>query len=226
VALLARHLAAGRVRLQEARAETDPGRRAAAARQAVEAFSAAIAIDAAEASLWGGRAGRGPPSSGDRDAAKRDLAEAKRLQPGDDWSDLEKQVRAVIFDLDGTLADTLGDIHASLNHALAVSGLAPVGRATARRESIGGGVSRLIERIVDDAGQRGRVEASFPRHHYAEHLLDVTTLYPGGARGAPGAAGAADGRPLQQARSHDRKIVEGLAIAEFFRPSSAAIRCR
>jgi len=57
------------------------------------------------------------------------------------------QVRAVLFDLDGTLLDTAADIAAALNAALAEQQAAPF--ATERvRELIGRGAPMLIERVV------------------------------------------------------------------------------
>ena len=91
--LLARHVETGRARLKEARAETSPERRAGLARQAVEALSAAIAIEAGEAAVWADRA-EANLLLGPRDAARRDLAEARRLQPDGNWSNLEKRCSA------------------------------------------------------------------------------------------------------------------------------------
>jgi hypothetical protein len=52
-------------------------------------------------------------------------------------------VRALAFDLDGTLVDTAPDIAAALNHALAVAGLPPVAAALSRTW-IGDGPDALI----------------------------------------------------------------------------------
>ena len=60
-----------------------------------------------------------------------------------------KPCRAVVFDLDGTLVDTIEDIHASMAHALGAAGLAPAPRERVLG-AVGGGVARLIERLVPD----------------------------------------------------------------------------
>ncbi len=86
---------------------------------------------------------------------------------------------AVIFDLDGTLADTLDDITASVNVAIAEVGLGPVdcGRV---RACVGDGLPALIARVVvgADEATQARVMATF-RAHYRRHLLDSTRLYDG-----------------------------------------------
>jgi len=55
-----------------------------------------------------------------------------------------------IFDLDGTLLDTLGDLAASTNYALRHFGL-PERSIDEVRQFVGNGVRKLIERAV--AGQ-------------------------------------------------------------------------
>jgi phosphoglycolate phosphatase len=85
----------------------------------------------------------------------------------------------VIFDLDGTLADSLGDIAAAMNRALRAHGL-PVHPVSAYRTLVGEGVRRLVERALPP-----RTEAmcdsvlDMYQADYAEHLLDETRLFPG-----------------------------------------------
>lgn len=57
------------------------------------------------------------------------------------------QVRAVIFDLDGTLVDSAPDIHWAVNEVLEMDGLAPLSLETVRG-FVGGGVPLLIERVM------------------------------------------------------------------------------
>jgi len=87
-------------------------------------------------------------------------------------------VRAVLFDLDGTLVDSLDDIAAALARALADVGLPEPPRDAVRRW-IGGGARDLISRaaggrteVVDDA------LAAFRRHYAADPVIH-TRLYPG-----------------------------------------------
>ena len=55
----------------------------------------------------------------------------------------------VIFDLDGTLLNTLDDLAAACNHALSVQGL-PVHETEKFRYFVGNGIPKLIERILPE----------------------------------------------------------------------------
>ena len=61
---------------------------------------------------------------------------------------------AVIFDLDGTLLDTLGDLAASTNRALAHFGL-PQRSLEEVRQFVGNGVEKLIRRAVPTGTSEG-----------------------------------------------------------------------
>jgi len=86
---------------------------------------------------------------------------------------------AVIFDLDGTLADTLRDIAVSANEALRRMGV-PEHPLDAYRYFVGDGVAMLAERALP-ADARARVPefASAFDLAYREHYLDTTRLYDG-----------------------------------------------
>ena len=88
--------------------------------------------------------------------------------------------RAVIFDLDGTLADSLADIMASTNACLAQAGL-PTHDAAAIRGFVGGGIGVLVERALGSHATPERIESLLAaiRSHYAEHCTDETRLYDG-----------------------------------------------
>ena len=85
----------------------------------------------------------------------------------------------VIFDLDGTLADTLGDIEAAMNRALLERGLPLRGRDEYRR-FVGDGVDWLARRVLPAAEQH-RVDELVEafRMHYEGHLLDGTRAFAG-----------------------------------------------
>lgn len=88
--------------------------------------------------------------------------------------------RAVIFDLDGTLLNTLGDLTAAVNHGLAACGLPPHTEAEVRTY-VGDGVKELIARACPaDAGEATRaavLAAYLP--YYAAHNRDATAPYEG-----------------------------------------------
>ena len=85
-----------------------------------------------------------------------------------------------IFDLDGTLLDTLQDLANSVNYALRQYGL-PEHSLDDVRRFVGNGVRLLMERAVPDGAQHPQFETVFAtfRQHYMEHSLDTTRPYDG-----------------------------------------------
>lgn len=85
-----------------------------------------------------------------------------------------------IFDLDGTLLDTLGDLAASVNYAMRTHGM-PEHTVDEVRLFVGNGVRRLMERAVPGGAAHPAFEAAFAtfRRHYMEHSLDTTRPYEG-----------------------------------------------
>lgn len=89
-------------------------------------------------------------------------------------------MKAVVFDLDGTLLDTLQDLYESTNYALMEMGM-PLRRLDEVRHFVGNGVRRLIERAVPEQTDEARLETCFAhfQRHYLRHCQDHTRLYPG-----------------------------------------------
>lgn len=85
-----------------------------------------------------------------------------------------------IFDLDGTLLDTLGDLAASVNYALRTHGM-PEHSLDDVRRFVGNGVRKLMERAIPDGAANADFEATFAtfREYYMLHALDTTRLYDG-----------------------------------------------
>ena len=85
-----------------------------------------------------------------------------------------------IFDLDGTLLDTLGDLAASVNYALRTHGM-PEHTIDDVRRFVGNGVRKLMERAVPDGTVNPLFDEAFAtfRQHYMEHSLDTTRPYDG-----------------------------------------------
>jgi phosphoglycolate phosphatase len=85
-----------------------------------------------------------------------------------------------IFDLDGTLLDTLADLAASCNYALRTHGM-PEHSIDDVRRFVGNGVRKLMERAVPDGAANPDFEATFAtfREYYMLHSLDTTKPYPG-----------------------------------------------
>lgn len=86
----------------------------------------------------------------------------------------------IIFDLDGTLLNTIGDLAAAGNHALKALGF-PTHAAEAYCRFVGNGIPKLIERMCPE----GSDEETLRRAHkifseyYGVHKSDLTRPYPG-----------------------------------------------
>ncbi len=90
--------------------------------------------------------------------------------------------RLVIFDLDGTLLNTIADLGNSANHTLAELGL-PQHTLDEYRLMVGNGMRKLIQRAIpadkaDDDTFVDSTLASFLKY-YAEHIDLYTRPYPG-----------------------------------------------
>jgi phosphoglycolate phosphatase len=90
------------------------------------------------------------------------------------------QVRALIFDLDGTLIDSKRDLIHSVNAMLAEMGRATLGEETISGY-IGHGAPVLVTRALGaSAPEQERQHAlQFFLRYYEEHKLDSTCAYPG-----------------------------------------------
>ena len=85
-----------------------------------------------------------------------------------------------VFDLDGTLLDTLGDLTASVNHALRWAGM-PERTIEEIRWFVGNGVKKLMERAIPDGMNNPHFDEVYQefRDHYLHHGQDTTVPYPG-----------------------------------------------
>ena len=85
-----------------------------------------------------------------------------------------------IFDLDGTLLSTLGDLAASCNYALRTNGM-PERTLDEVRRFVGNGVKKLMERATPDGLQNPLFDKTLAdfRQHYMKHNLDTTCPYEG-----------------------------------------------
>ena len=90
------------------------------------------------------------------------------------------RIKAVLWDLDGTLLDTLDDLTASVNAALATCGM-PARTREEVRAFVGNGIRRLMERAVPDGAQNPAFQAAYDAFvaHYAAHSQDHTRPYEG-----------------------------------------------
>lgn len=88
--------------------------------------------------------------------------------------------KTIIFDLDGTLLNTLADLHTSVNYALCLHRMKKRSKEEVRH-FLGNGVRRLIELSVPNGTSSKDIEDTLNdfRRHYLKHSLDCTAPYDG-----------------------------------------------
>jgi phosphoglycolate phosphatase len=131
------------------------------------------------------------------------------------------RLRAVVFDLDGTLVDSAPDLHAAANAFLAERGHGPLDLPTIT-SFVGNGVPVLLERVLRAAGEAAdseAVAAALPRFNalYGDAPSALSRLYPGvgEALGALRDAGLALGICTNKPEGPARRVVADLGLGEF-----------
>ena len=91
-----------------------------------------------------------------------------------------REYKTYVFDLDGTLLNTINDLAASVNFALKEYGMSQH-TVDEVRNFVGNGVKKLMERAVPDGLDNPLFEDAYAtfKKHYLEHGLDTTKPYPG-----------------------------------------------
>ena len=91
-----------------------------------------------------------------------------------------KEFNTYIFDLDGTLLDTLQDLTDSTNYALRQSCM-PEHSIDEIRRFVGNGVKKLMELAIPDGLDNPKFEETYElfRQHYLTNSLHTTQPYPG-----------------------------------------------
>lgn len=136
----------------------------------------------------------------------------------------------IVFDLDGTLLNTLDDLADATNFALATYGLHKRTREEVRA-FVGNGVAKLIERAVGENRQtdKDRVLAVF-REYYAAHCADKTAPYEGivsllkALRERGARAAVLSNKPDAAVKSLSASYFEGLLQAAVGENEAAGIR--
>jgi phosphoglycolate phosphatase len=127
-----------------------------------------------------------------------------------------------VFDLDGTLADTVHDLVATLNVVLDREGL-PHLPLESGREMIGAGARALIERGLEAAGREVTPDRLDELHrfflaHYTANLCVHTRLFPGALGALDRLAGAGFRLAVCTNKYEDLSValLDGLGIADRF----------
>ena len=103
-------------------------------------------------------------------------------QGGQNWGATIHRA-TIVFDLDGTIADTAADLIDAANAALIAEGFRPA-RADVIRRGVGYGARTMLDHALSSSGQSAD-GAQFGRlterlvQHYEEHIANKTRLFPG-----------------------------------------------
>jgi phosphoglycolate phosphatase len=132
---------------------------------------------------------------------------------------LGRPLRLLVFDLDGTLVDSVRDLATAVNEALerAAPGTPPLSLAEVRA-FVGEGARVLVERSLKRARVDRTVDELLPLflETYRRHLLDTTRLYPGVSEALDRMRGLMLAVLTNKPGDLSRRILEGLGVASRF----------
>ena len=130
-----------------------------------------------------------------------------------DW----KQVRLLVFDLDGTLVDSKQDLALSVNAMRAEMGLAPL-PLDLIASYVGHGVTLLVRRSLGTHATSENVEKglAFFLAYYRDHMLDHTAPYPGVAEALEKLGGHKMAVLTNKPVNFSREMLTRLGFASYF----------
>lgn len=129
----------------------------------------------------------------------------------------------VLFDLDGTLVDTAGDLAAAMNYALRAAGHAPAPLASVRH-LVGHGARAMLTQGFIETGARAPTAAELDAHvavfleFYMAHIADTSRPFPGAVDAIEAilSDGAAVAICTNKREAWARALIEALALTPYF----------
>lgn len=130
-----------------------------------------------------------------------------------DW----KQVRLLVFDLDGTLVDSKQDLALSVNAMRKEMGLAPL-TLELISSYVGHGVTLLVRRSLEAQATDENVEKglAFFLDYYRQHMLDNTAPYPGVSEALEKLRGHKMAVLTNKPVNFSREMISRLGFAPYF----------
>lgn len=126
------------------------------------------------------------------------------------------EASGLVFDLDGTLADTFSDLAASVNYVRGLRGLEPLALEEVKNH-VGYGVRNLISQCVPCEYDELDSMVRLFRDYYSEHLLDHTHLYPGTLEALKALEGIPKAVLSNKPEAQTKAIVTGLGLSPYFK---------
>ncbi len=127
-------------------------------------------------------------------------------------------MKLIIFDLDGTVLDTLADLTAALNFALQKNGM-PQRTLPEVRSFVGNGIRKLIERGVPAGTAPEAVDAVHADFtaYYGAHCMDATAPYSGVREAIAALRAAGYNTALVSNKTDDavQKLISGMFPGDF-----------
>ncbi|HKW89184.1 MAG TPA: HAD-IA family hydrolase [Candidatus Acidoferrales bacterium] len=127
-------------------------------------------------------------------------------------------VKAVVFDLDGTLIDSKKDLALAMNATLKHLGRKEI-EAERIYSYVGGGVQLLVKRALAEGTTEEEIERgmAYFLEYYKAHMLDNTIPYPGVREALDNLAGRELAVLTNKPVNFSKAILNGLGMARYFR---------
>jgi phosphoglycolate phosphatase len=121
----------------------------------------------------------------------------------------------LIYDLDGTLVDSLGDIASSVNSVREDNGLEHLSLKQIR-SYLGSGVNALISKAIPDKSEKVKQNVDGFKYYYKRRMLDNTVMFSGVKEMLESLKDKKKAILTNKNEVYAKEIVEKLGIADYF----------
>jgi phosphoglycolate phosphatase len=125
-------------------------------------------------------------------------------------------IKLIIFDLDGTLVDTVQDITNALNYALMSHGIKNL-TVSDTEELVGEGVTRLVEKVLPTGKEHLKEDVMTKfLDYYSEHMIDNSKEYPNVRETLENLAHFKKSVISNKREALSKRLLKGLGLAKYF----------